>query len=259
MRWAKAEKAALRLAELADPPDAAALAAAIQAVQRKGPLDAQLAEAEEDAVKSAAKAAEALAALPLWPGDGDGLARAVLPGAETVSRFEDDFAALDQRSVRLQTAAEALETDRLDTERQRAELARGRAMPTLDLLHEARERRDRRWAAIRAKFIDGTSAAADDDLVAPQDFQAAMGDADAIADRRAAEARLQTAQAALEAARAQQQHGHRDLQRCALFLQHDGHLLRCEGCGSEVADRLHPAPAPACIVLTGGARSRPDQ
>jgi len=139
-------------------PDTAALVAALEAAtdDLSAGLDDRLTKARQAVADLRDDIARRRIALvpPLPPG----VARAALPSTAVA---EAAALALDAAAARLKDlrqSLEALDQERAEKDRQRRDLLdRGGAVP-LDRLTQARARRDRGWALVRRRLVDGSPA-----------------------------------------------------------------------------------------------------
>ena len=187
------DHAANALRDAPEPPSPALLRRAIEAVRGEGPLDTELARAEITFAAATSDAATALAALPLWYGDMEGLVSCKLP---LPAEADDTASRLDKATL---TASEIrAEMDRLATEITTLEetvsrLARGETVPTPDAVEAARSVRDRVWRLIR-RMHEGDSKPEAEAHVGlptgplPDTFETLRDNADHLADRRADDA-----------------------------------------------------------------------
>lgn len=194
-----------RRAQLAPPADVAALERTAAAVTARGDLDGAAAKAEQAAARADARVAQALAALPLWSGDAAALVAAPVPGDETLRRFETDLTAAANACERAEERLRQAREDAAGADRGLAELQAHGDLPTPEAVKAARDRRDLGWRLIRRRFMDG-EAVPEADLAAfaplpdlADAYQQAVAEADALADRREAEAARVGRHAALSA------------------------------------------------------------
>jgi chromosome segregation protein len=179
---ADAEDAARLAAEVVAaepaPPPSGPLRAAVKSVLAEGRLDAELAAAEAAFGAAAAEAGAALAALPLWSGDPDALARLVLPLPALAQAAEERLVACGKALDEARLAAAAAEREAAEASLLLGALSAEGEVPTPDAVAAARGRRDAAFSAWPAGF-DAASASA---------FVALVAEADRLADRAAAEA-----------------------------------------------------------------------
>ncbi len=187
------EQAARTLKAAPAPEPAEALLAAIERAKAEGPIDAQIAEAEEEHEHSRQGLEAACRDLPFWTGTAQALAAHPLPLAAAAGEAEAALAASALEAADRRRETEALEKSLHLIAAEKAGLLAAGQPPTAEAIAAARLRRDRAWRLIHRQFMAGgppPSAAELGDLPAnPAD---ALGqlitDADALADRRAGEA-----------------------------------------------------------------------
>jgi uncharacterized protein YhaN len=193
----KAEAEARRLAGLLDAlgpaRDPGPLGAALVEARAAGPVERRLAEAEAEADRLARRTARALEGLGLDPGGADALARARLPDEATVHRFEAGWAEAEAAAARIAERRAAEEEDLARVELEIAALERAGEVPDAAAVERARARRDAGWALLRARVEgrpeDAAALAAFARGLPPAEaYERAVRDADALADRKEAEA-----------------------------------------------------------------------
>ncbi|MBN9510682.1 MAG: AAA family ATPase [Alphaproteobacteria bacterium] len=208
---AEAAEAAERLARLPEAAPAQALRAAIEPAKAEGRLDADRAQAEQ-AVAAAREALQAaLAAVPLWAGTAEALARLPLPLdaalAAATQALADAAAALEGATAAVAAHDRALAEIAADLRgsREAATLASPEAIAA------ARARRDRAWALIRRHHLEGGPPPSSEeraglgaDASLPAAFEALLRAADALADRRAEDATEVARHAALRGRQARE-------------------------------------------------------
>jgi uncharacterized protein YhaN len=99
-----------------------------------------------------------------------------VPQVETVALFESDFAELRKQLRAASDSAREDEEQLRDLQEKIDEATTGGAVPSLDELASARQRRDETWASIRAQIASGKTFDADA-------YEQSVRDADDIADR----------------------------------------------------------------------------
>ena len=211
---AAAQQSSQAQAALAATPSAepfADLRAAIDAAKAEGRIDDEVRQDAAAVEAAAGLAAHALAALPLWSGGMGALAAAPVPLD----------AMMAQRAGALQAAETALRTRReqhaackqtlQDIAAGLLGLSTGGDLPTAAAVAEARDRRDRAWRLIRRHWLEGGDAPSEAELdglpaaTLPDALETLLRTADALADRRAADAERVAAFDQLRARQAQQQ------------------------------------------------------
>ena len=193
-------------AAAAPPNDLTALDHAVREARESGRIDEDHAQAATDWARAADRLARLLAGLaPRWESDIGTLQAAPVPGHADIRRHERALkkageavqAADRERDAQAQALADA--QDRL------AAASAAGTLPTEQAIAEARVHRNRLWRLIRRAHLDGWPAPTADERTALPDvplgdaLEAAIQDADALADRRGAEAeRLAQHRQALE-------------------------------------------------------------
>lgn len=176
------------------PPDLTRLELAVAQAQCAGGLEADLAEAEQVAAEADARLARALAGLRLWSGDAAGLGALRVPDRETVLRFEREIGEAERLAVRARDALAAACEEEVRCARDIAALGDASALATAEAVAAARARREQGWSLIRRLFVDGERVETSEiEAFAPRPrlierFERAIGEADALADRRQGEA-----------------------------------------------------------------------
>ncbi len=185
---------AARLACLPPEQDLSGLAAAVEQAQCLGNLESGLAAAKTAAADAGARLARALAGLALWDGDAAALETLAVPERDTVLRFEREFSDTRLLAQGARDQSERAEEEQQACLRELAALRRGRSLPTVEAVAEARRHRDRGWTLIRRLCMEGEALAEGEiEAFGPRQqlaerFEKAVAAADALADRREAEA-----------------------------------------------------------------------
>ncbi len=165
--------------------------AMLDQIHRRGPVEQAAAAALRTVATARQAVEEALGRLGLagWPVAT--AAALALPEARTVEAFGRRFEQSDQslRDLTREHEREAETVARLDTDR--AELEAASMLPTPQAIDAARRHRDTGWRLVRDTYMDARPRPAD--LAAygeslPDAFEAAVLEADRLADRRDAEA-----------------------------------------------------------------------
>jgi uncharacterized protein YhaN len=185
-----------RLAELPVPPDLRNIEALLDEIRSDGDPAARLAEADTALAESDAALAASLARVPNRAGDADALAALSPPDIDVWRRLDTDMSAKRGEALAAETR---LEDDIARRRQSKGELdALSREGTVLDnaALARARDHRYQGWQLIyrRAFTADPPTAAEEQAFTAgaplPLAFERAIADADAIADRRAADSEL---------------------------------------------------------------------
>ncbi|MBL8660371.1 MAG: AAA family ATPase [Rhodospirillales bacterium] len=170
------------------------LAMAVEQTQCLGDLDSRLADATTAAADAGAQLARSLAALALWAGDAAALEALALPERDTVGRFEREFSDTRMLAQGANDRMQKAEEERQQCLRELAALRHGRPLPTAEAVAAARGHRDLGWTLIRRLYMEREVVSeADVEAFAPQEhlaerYEKAVAAADALADRREAEA-----------------------------------------------------------------------
>lgn len=170
------------------PVDTARLEAALATL----PTDAagEQKRAAADHARRLARAAEQLALLAPWQGPAEALAAMTLPAPSTVAAIAHGIAEARDQAVLARREGDAQEAERIRAESRIAALAAGEELPTGEAIQAARAARD----ALVADLLAGRGVAA-------EAMRAAVTQADALADRRNAQAARMADHAAAVAAR----------------------------------------------------------
>ncbi|RSV15034.1 hypothetical protein CA236_15165 [Sphingomonas sp. ABOLG] len=146
--------------------------------------------AAADHARRLARAAEQLALLAPWQGEPAALAAMALPAPSTVAAIAHGIAEARDQAVQARREGDAQEAERIRAEGRIAALAAGEELPTAEAIQAARAARD----ALVADLLAGKGVAA-------EAIRAAVTQADALADRRNAQAARMADHAAAVAAR----------------------------------------------------------
>lgn len=171
-------------AELSALPEEAAsqvLTTALNEARRLGDADERQAELRRAARTAADESRSAVEALRPWRGDAAELAAIVSPSSERMTKLKADLdaAEADGRRTSDLAASKALDLERA---RQRVRQIRRDGRPvSAEELRESRAGRDRVWYAMRDSLQAGDIAAAQAQV---DPFEAGLGQADELADRR---------------------------------------------------------------------------
>lgn len=182
--------------EVAQPT---ALREAIDAVKAEGRLEINLDEARRAHQAAEEKLARALGNLPFWEGDCAALAALIPPLGAVLDHAADILA--KAREAEADAAGELDEIERrlVSLAAEAAAAAVAGEPPTLEMVVDARVRRDRAWAALRRAWLDGGAPPSEEEsLLLGADpaagYEALVRRADDLADRRSSD--LQRAMAA---------------------------------------------------------------
>ena len=193
------------------------LASALAEANDQGDLEKRANEARARLERLALDAMAALARLPLWSGSLEALVSLPVPTSQTLDRFEAD--SLQVQELITTTRQQLFETRKLESQAL-AELDRLRQaigeLPSEDDLIAARQRRDRLWSNVRSSWVAMPTTSqhgADEAAKLADDYEQAVIDADALADRLRREAARIAEQAT---ARSKLDQAHRDLKALEL-------------------------------------------
>lgn len=187
---------ALPTADAAPAPPLADMDACLDQVQAIVPTEEALLKTQKEIEQLTAPLKEALPRLSGWQKSLTELAAWPPPAAEVIDRFQEEFAALDQRADRLQRDLSAKERERTDKLAQlNAWQATGIPPGECDL-QTARQRRDEQLSATLAAWEQGQPFS----LAQAQQTLKTVAEADHVADRLRHEAQQVAAYAQLQAA-----------------------------------------------------------
>jgi uncharacterized protein YhaN len=192
------------LESLGPPEDLSRLRATLQAVQREGNVEEQLARVATQLAPLERDLATALRRLPGWSGSLEDLEGLTVPLPETVTRHETEIQDAET-AVRDLVRARSQESEAIDDIESKL---RGQSLeleiPSEDDLRDARRRRDAGWTLVRAAWIEGRDdpaaraelgASFSDPGSLAEAYQQAVAGADHLADRLRREARSVAAKA----------------------------------------------------------------
>jgi uncharacterized protein YhaN len=192
------EKSRKELATVPTSPDATSLQAAVKAAARLGDIEDNLATARQDFQNSKSDVAVEIKKLSLWTGSADELEQLAVPATETLERYEEELAAIDQRLRDPQRDIANCEADAANLDTKIQQLHCGETIPSEAGLREARDRRDVGWKLVRRAWREHRESAdenraflealggSDTDLA--DAFERAVRAADEAADRLRREA-----------------------------------------------------------------------
>ena len=138
----------------------------------------------------------------LWRGSLDDVSGLPLPARESIDRFEQKYAELDQRVQRLRDKQDEYASTASEAQKQLDEIQHAGAVPTEQDLLDVRAGRDRAWGLLRRQWLEGETVDAearelDPDRALPEAFESRIVDADELADRLRREADRVQKQASL--------------------------------------------------------------
>ena len=203
-----AERAAAeaKAAAAARPDDLTALDHAVREARESGRIDEDHAQAAADLAGAADRLARLLAGLaPRWESDVGTLRVAPVPGHADIRRHERTLKKAGEAVEAVERERDAQAQALADAKDRLAAASASGTLPTEEAITEARARRDHLWRLIRRAHLDGgPEPTADERMTLPDSslgdaLETAIEDADALADRRGAEAeRLAQHRQALE-------------------------------------------------------------
>ena len=141
---------------LAPPIPTESLELALRQALDQGDLEGSLEAARVKLAQAEAQAARALAQLPYWSGTLEDLQAAAVPTAESVDRFEVEFAQVDKELEQLRTETRNAAAEQAEAEAGLEHLRQTTgAVLTEDDLTRVRGMRDRFWKIIRRAWESG--------------------------------------------------------------------------------------------------------
>jgi uncharacterized protein YhaN len=167
------------LAQLPTIPPLDALKAALTHALKQGDLEQQMNKAEKTVKLLKQETDIALKQLGLWTGTLDELDQLALPAAERIEQFDQRFKELETDQRRIKERLLEARRRAAEAEQKLEALNYAGAVPTEDDLHHARTLRNQQWQGIK----QGTNTPE-----LQQQFEAALLQADEIADRLRREA-----------------------------------------------------------------------
>jgi uncharacterized protein YhaN len=175
-------------AEADEKRDPKQLATAIRDAQRAGDLDGQIQEQSEICESLTERCGRDLACLGLWKGTEEEFERLALPGLETVTHYEEQFAQLEKRRQRnAEKQSEAVSAQK-QIAAKISTLERNGQVPTAEDLQQRRQHRDEGWDLVRGRYIDKQKSDKDvrkyaADRPIEDVYEEAVRSADEVADR----------------------------------------------------------------------------
>lgn len=177
--------------EREDLPDVAtpeSLHRAIAAARKLGNVDQAIQAGRREVDTLQAQCSADLARLTLWAGSLEDLSRLPVPNRESVSKFDDTYAAIEQRIERFREKQDDTEEALRDVSQRLDEIQRAGIVPTEDDLVDARSAREQAWKLLRRQWLDGEDVDTqaqeiDTERPLPDAFEHRMITADELADR----------------------------------------------------------------------------
>ncbi len=184
----KIEKARNSLAKTGAARDPAALRDLLKRARKFGDLDAELTKLRNKLKTETKQAAIDLQRLSHWSGTLGDLEALSVPEDETVSRFEEDFAATEQQSRDVDSKLGEARARESDFSGKIKVLDLMGPVPSETDLEQARVRRDAGWKLVRAAWLEGGGAQAEIEAFAggeplDQAYEQSVHHADKVADR----------------------------------------------------------------------------
>jgi len=172
------------------PADISELAALVSATGSMGDIAARISVAEDDAKEVQAAVERFLNSLTPPVADEETLASIPVPPTDTVERHRDTCGNLDERRRTCSERIRNAEQELVRHEKAHERIARTEDAVSPEEVSSTRGHRDAGWALVRRRYVDGVSVeeevraftGADADLV--HAYEAAVGEADRLADRR---------------------------------------------------------------------------
>jgi uncharacterized protein YhaN len=241
----RAEQAAME--GLPPTKETGSLEPALAQARDLGDLDGAIESARTRLAQATQQAARALSQLPLWHGTLEALEAARAPAAETVDRFEAEFAQVEAERAQVFKDRQDAVDEKSEAEGTLEQLRHSAgAVPTEDHLSRTRADRDRLWTLIRQAWetdrlpgagdLSGLLEPGQDTVVSPKTlanrFERLSAEADSHADRLRREAERVAQQAAALAS------VYRSSQRLEYL---DAQEQRLNRRGAEIGDRWRAA------------------
>lgn len=187
---------------LPEPHDPAALRRRAETARKAGDLDRSLADLRNTLRRDLEQLRIDLSRLGLWTGSLEQLEALPVPSEETLERFREGLAAVEDRRRTLQEQRRTAAAELADVDRDLDEIRRSGGVPTEEELRAARERRNREWTVLRRAWLTGEKVPSGQSDV----YERMVGEADDLADRLRREAGRVQRQAHLLARREQLGH-----------------------------------------------------
>jgi len=196
------EEARKEFQKLPDIGSPDALRRAIATARKSGDVDNAIQSGRSELTTSQEQCTIDLARLTLWTGSLEDVPGLPVPTRESINRFEEIYAELDNRAQRLRERQEETAETLRDASRRLDEIKRAGTVPTEEELIELRTEREQVWQLLRRQWIAGEdvnkeASAIDAERALPDAFEYRVGGADEIADRLRREAERVHTQASL--------------------------------------------------------------
>ena len=150
-----------RLADAPPVADFAELKRVVEVARQAGPLENQRDDALAEQRRATAKLDSDLAGLTLWSGTVDELEHLAMPLDETLDRFEQDFAEVEDSIAEQRREAARLDKEIAADQAKLSRLTSDREVPTEQSLTTARELRDLGWQLIARRLSDSDESEGD--------------------------------------------------------------------------------------------------
>ncbi len=181
------------LGTLPEVRETAALRQALEQAQKRGEVEAELAERLRKLRAEEQQAALELERLGLWQGELAALERLAIPSQESVQRFASELERLELRQEQHEREQREVSARAVEARRELETFERAGEVPTEGDLMEARALRDEGWKLVRLTWLEGKrlaeqEAAFGGAVPLPEAFERRMHEADGVADRLRREA-----------------------------------------------------------------------
>lgn len=188
--------------QLGDVIDVSMLELHRKEVERHDGIETQIAEKRGELADRLENAERLLARMPYWNGSLDEVDRVPLPLAETIDRFDAEFADLEHEQQSIDEAIELRRTELKKIQQKVAAEKQTTGVVTEAELMQIRKRRDHGWSLVRQAWLKVEDAAAIREFAAElpldQAYEQSVGESDDVADRLRRESDRLTKLAMLE-------------------------------------------------------------
>ena len=198
-RLEEARKERQKLPDIGSPD---ALRRAIAAARKPGDVDSAIQSGRSELATLTDQCATDLTRLTLWTGSLENIPGLPVPNRESINRFEELYAELDNRAQRFREKKEETAEALREASRRLDEMQRAGAVPTEEELIALRTEREQAWQLLRRQWIDGEdvnteASVMDAERALPDAFEYRVTGADELADRLRREAERVHSQASL--------------------------------------------------------------
>lgn len=188
--------------QLGDVIDVSTLELRLKEVERYDDIENQIAEQRTTLVKRQEDAEVLVARIPYWDGSLDEVDRVPLPLAETIDRFDAEFAELEHEQKSIDESIQEIRSELKKIQQEVAAEKKITSVVTEDELNRFRQRRDHGWSLVRQSWLEEEDASAvqefASELPLDQAYEQCVGEADDVADRLRRESDRLTTLAVLE-------------------------------------------------------------